>query len=47
MKDMYIKPDVLNIIEQKMGNSLESIHTGEIFLNKTLLVQVLRSTVEI
>jgi hypothetical protein len=33
-------------IEEKVGNSLEYIGTGEIFLNKTPMAQALRSTID-
>ena len=29
------KPDTLNLIEEKVGNSLEHIDTGDNFLNRT------------
>jgi hypothetical protein len=46
IKDLNIKPDTLNLIEKKVGNSLEHIGTGENFLNRPLRAQVLRSTIE-
>ena len=42
--DLNIKPDTLNMIEKKVGNSLECIGTGGNFLNRTLITQALRST---
>jgi hypothetical protein len=33
------------MIEKKAGNSLEAIDTGKDFLNRTLLVQALRPTI--
>jgi len=36
IQDLNIKPDTLNLIEEKVGKSLELIGTGEIFLNRTL-----------
>jgi hypothetical protein len=36
------KPDTLKLIEQKVGNSLECISTGENFLNITPMAQALR-----
>ena len=44
MMDLNIKPDTLNLIEGKVGKSLELIGTGGNFLNKTPMFQVLRST---
>jgi hypothetical protein len=35
---------MINLTEEKEGKSLENINTGEIFLSRTLMVQVLRST---
>ena len=43
IKDIYIKPDTLNLIEEKVGKSLEHICTGENFLNKTPMTYALRS----
>jgi hypothetical protein len=37
----YLKPDTLNLIVQKMGNSFECIGTGDNFLNRTPMVQAL------
>ena len=35
IKDLNIKPDTLNLTEEKMENSLEYITTENNFLNKT------------
>ena len=35
IKDFNIKPDTLNLIEEKVENSLECIGTGDNFLNRT------------
>ena len=43
IKDLNVKPDILNLIEEKVGNSLEHIGRREIFLNRTLMAQALRS----
>ena len=45
IKDLNIKPDTLNLIEEKVGNSLEHIGTGDNFLKRMPIVKVLRSTV--
>ena len=45
IKDINIKLDTLNLIEEKVGNSLESIDTGEDFLSRALTTQALRSTI--
>ena len=42
IKDVNTKPGTLNLIEVK--NSIEHIDTGEDFLKRMLLVQVLRSS---
>ena len=44
-KDLNIKPDTLNFIEKKLGNTLECIGTGDKFLNRTPMAQALRSTI--
>jgi hypothetical protein len=46
IKDLNIKPDTLNLIEKKVGNTLEHIGTGNNFLNRTPMAQALRSTVD-
>jgi hypothetical protein len=46
IKDLNIKPDTLNLIEEKVGKSLELIGTGENFLNTTPMVQTLRSRID-
>jgi hypothetical protein len=43
IKDLNIKPDAQNIIEEKVGKSLELIGTGENFLNRTPMAHALRS----
>jgi hypothetical protein len=45
MEDLNIKPGTLNLIEEKVGKSLELIGTGGNFLNRTPMAQVLRSSV--
>jgi hypothetical protein len=35
IKDLHIKPNTLNVIEGKVGESLKHIGTGEKFLNRT------------
>ena len=44
-KDLNIKPDKLNIIEQKVGKSLKLIGTGD-FLNRTSMAKVSQSTID-
>jgi len=45
IKDLHIKPDILNLIEEKVGNNLEHINTGNNFLNRTPMAQTLRSKI--
>jgi hypothetical protein len=35
IKALHIKPDMMNLTEDKVGKNLEQIGTGEIFLNRT------------
>ena len=46
IKDLNIKPDILNLIEEKVEKSLELIGTEENFLNRTPVAQVLRSRID-
>lgn len=45
IKDINLKPDTLNLIEERLGNSHEHITTGDSFMNKTPVLQALSSTV--
>ena len=40
-KNCNIKPDTLNWVEEKVGDSLELIYIGDNFLNRTPTAQVL------
>lgn len=42
IKILNIIPDVLNLIDEKMGSRGDLIGTGMDFLNKTLIAQALR-----
>jgi hypothetical protein len=44
--DLNKKPDTLNLVEEKMGKSLELIGTGRNFLNKTPMIQALRARID-
>jgi hypothetical protein len=44
INDLNIKPDTLNLIEDKMGRSLKLFVTGEKFLNR--MIHALRSTID-
>jgi hypothetical protein len=46
IKDLHIKPDALNLIEQKVGTSLKYIGTGGKFLNRTPMAYALRSRID-
>ena len=45
IKYLNIKPDTLNLIEEKVRNSFELIDTGGNFLNRTLIAQSLRTAI--
>ena len=42
IKDLNIKPTTLNLIEEKVGSTLERIGTGDHFQNITPVTQKLR-----
>jgi hypothetical protein len=46
IKDLHIKPDTLNLIEENMGESLKHMDTGGIFLNSTPMAYALRSRID-
>ena len=46
IKDLHIKPDTLKLIEEKVGENLEHMDTGEIFLNRTPMVYALRTRID-
>ena len=45
IKDLHIKPETLNLIEEKVGESLEDMGTGEKFLNRTAMACTVRSRI--
>ena len=45
IKDLHIKLDTLNLIEEKVGESLKHMGTGEKFLNRTPMAYALRSRI--
>jgi hypothetical protein len=47
IKDLHIKPDILRLIEKKMGKSLKYMGTGDNFLNRTPIIYALRSKIDI
>jgi hypothetical protein len=46
IKILNIKPDTLNLIEEKVGKSLELIGTGGNFLSRTPMAHALRSRID-
>jgi hypothetical protein len=46
IKDLHLKPDTLNLIEEKMGKSLEHMDMREYFLNRTTMAYALRSRID-
>jgi hypothetical protein len=45
-KDLYIKPDTLNLIEEKLEKSLKLMGTAEKFLNRIPMTYALRSRID-
>ena len=45
IKDLNIKLTTLNLIEEKVGSTLEHIGMGTHFLNRTPVAQTLRETI--
>jgi hypothetical protein len=45
IKVLHIKPDTLNLIEEKVGESLEYLGPGEKFLNRIAMAYALRATI--
>ena len=45
IKDLNIKPDTLNLIEEKVRKKLELIVTGRNFLNRTPVSHALRKKI--
>jgi hypothetical protein len=41
IKDLHIKPETLNLIEDKVGESLKHVGTGKNFLNRTTMAYAL------
>ena len=46
IKELHIKPDILKLIEKKLGKSLEHMSTGENFLNRTPIAYVVRLRID-
>jgi hypothetical protein len=43
--ELHIKLETLKLIEEKVRKSLEDMHTGERFLNRTSMVCAVRSRI--
>jgi hypothetical protein len=46
IKDLNIKPDTVNLIEEKVGKSLEPIGTGGNLINRTPMAHAPRSRID-
>ena len=46
IKELHIKPEILKLIEEKVGKSLEDIGTGEKFLNRIAMTCAVRSRID-
>jgi hypothetical protein len=46
MNNLYIKPEPLKLIEEKVGKSLKDIGTGEKFLYRIAVACVVRSRID-
>jgi len=46
IKDLDIKPDTLKLMEEKVGENLQYIGTGENFLNRSPMTYALRSRID-
>jgi hypothetical protein len=45
IKDFNINPSILNLVEEKVENSLKHMRTGNNFLNRTPMAQVPRTAI--
>jgi hypothetical protein len=46
IKELHIKPETLKLIEEKVGENLKDMGTGEKFLNRTALACAVRSRID-
>jgi hypothetical protein len=46
IKDLYIRPETLKLVQEKAGNTLEAIGIGKDFLNRTQEAQQLREKID-
>jgi hypothetical protein len=45
IKELHIKPEIMKLIEEKVGKSIEDMGTGEKFLNRTAVAGAVRSRI--
>ena len=45
IKELHIKPEIVKLIEEKVGKSLKDMGTGEKFLNRTAMACAVRSRI--
>jgi hypothetical protein len=45
IKELHIKPEILKIIEEKVGKNLKDMGTGEKFLNRTAMACAISSRI--
>jgi hypothetical protein len=46
IKELHVKTETLKLIEEKVGESLEDMSTGEKFLNRTSMASILRLRID-
>jgi hypothetical protein len=46
IKELHIKPKTQKLIEEKVGESLEDMGTGEKYLNRTSIACAVRSRID-
>jgi hypothetical protein len=46
IKELHIKPEILKLIEDKVGKTLEDMGTGGKFLNRTAMACAVRSRID-
>jgi hypothetical protein len=46
IKDLNIRPEIFQLVQERAGNTLEAIGIGKDFLNRTLAAQQLRERMD-
>jgi hypothetical protein len=46
IKDLYIRPETMKLVQKRSGNTLELISIGNDFLNRTQMAQQLRERID-